>query len=306
MTIAHLDPHGTGVTDRYPVVLMELISRAFRSPMAPLCFRPFHPPFSLSFSFLLFPSRILAPVLFAAVPSVPVLGRTVSFPLRGSVILIWIRSSVYFDGPPDRGWSSMSGSASGPTNAEPLVLIVEDEPDLAELYAAWLQEHCDIRTAYDGEGALEQIDDDVDIVLLDRRMPGLSGDEVLGTIRAREVDCRVAMVTAVEPDFDIVELGFDDYLVKPVSGDELLDTVDQLLLRSTYDEQLQELFALASKKALLKSQKTEAELRASQEYARLEDRLAVLRAQIDDTVAELIDHDAYRRICRDISPSSYG
>jgi len=112
-------------------------------------------------------------------------------------------------------------------------------------------------------------------------------------------------VTAVEPDFDIVEMGFDDYLVKPVSGEDLLDTVDQLLLRSTYDEQLQELFALASKKALLKSQKTEAELRASEEYARLEDRLAVLRAQIDDTVAELIDHDAYRRICRDISPSSY-
>jgi DNA-binding response OmpR family regulator len=199
----------------------------------------------------------------------------------------------------------MSESPPSLKEEEPVVLIVEDEPDLADLYAAWLREHCDVRTAYDGSEALEQIDDEVDIVLLDRRMPGLSGDEVLDTIRDREVDSRVGMVTAVEPDFDIVEMGFDDYLVKPVSGEDLLDTVDQLLLRSTYDEQLQELFALASKKALLKSQKTEAELRASEEYARLEDRLAVLRAQIDDTVAELIDHDAYRRICRDISPSSY-
>jgi two-component system response regulator AdeR len=200
----------------------------------------------------------------------------------------------------------MSDPASPPPDdSDPVVLIVEDEPDLAELYSAWLSEHCTVRTAYDGESALEQIDDDVEIVLLDRRMPGISGDEVLDTIRERDIDSRVAMVTAVEPDFDIVEMGFDDYLVKPVSATELLDTVDQLLLRSTYDEQLQELFALASKKAILDSQKTEAELRASEEYARLEDRLAVLRAQTDDTVAELIDQDDYRRICHDISAESY-
>lgn len=197
----------------------------------------------------------------------------------------------------------MSADASGGED-DPVVLVVEDEPDLAELYSAWLDEQCRVRTAYDGTEALDSIDDAVEIVLLDRRMPGLSGDEVLGTIRDRDVDCQVAMVTAVEPDFDIVEMGFDDYLVKPVAGEDLLDTVDQLLLRSTYDEQLQELFAIASKKALLRSQKTEAELKASQEYARLEDRLAVLRAQTDDTVDELVDRDAYRRICRDLSVES--
>ena len=184
---------------------------------------------------------------------------------------------------------------------EPTVLIVEDEPDLANLYAAWLREACDVETAYNGSQALEAIDESVDIVLLDRRMPGLSGDEVLETIRDRDLDTRVAMVTAVEPDFDIIEMGFEDYLVKPVSKDDLLETIDQLLLRSTYDEQLQEFFALASKKALLDSQKTEAELRASEEYRRLEDRLAVMRAKVDDTISELSNHDAYRRVVRDIS-----
>jgi DNA-binding response OmpR family regulator len=187
------------------------------------------------------------------------------------------------------------------STTSPVVLIVEDEPDLADLYAAWLQDACTVRTAYDGSEALDQLDGGIDIVLLDRRMPGLSGDEVLETIRDRELDARVAMVTAVEPDFDIIQMGFDDYLVKPVSKEDLLETVDQLLLRSTYDEQIQEFFALASKKALLDSQKTEAELRASEEYARLEDRLAVLRAQIDDTIAELSDRDAYRRVCQDLS-----
>jgi DNA-binding response OmpR family regulator len=181
------------------------------------------------------------------------------------------------------------------------VLIVEDEPDLADLYSAWLRDYCTVQTAYNGSQALEAIDEDIDIVLLDRRMPGLSGDEVLDTLRSRGLDCRVAMVTAVEPDFDIIEMGFDDYLVKPVSNDDLIETVDQLLLRSAYDEQIQELFALASKKALLDSEKTEAELRASEEYARLVDRLAVLREEVDETIMQLSDQDAGERVFHDLS-----
>ncbi|USZ70468.1 response regulator transcription factor [Natronosalvus halobius] len=184
---------------------------------------------------------------------------------------------------------------------EPHVLIVEDEPDLATLYSAWLEDEVSVETAYDGTDALDAIDETVDIVLLDRRMPGLPGDTVLETIRQRDLDCRVAMVTAVEPDFDIIGLGFDDYLVKPVSKAELTSLIDQLLLRSSYDDQLQKFFALASKKALLDGQKTVAERRASQEYAVLEDRLAVLRATVDDTMMELLERDVYRRLCEDIS-----
>ncbi|WP_436343316.1 HalX domain-containing protein [Natronorubrum sp. FCH18a] len=186
----------------------------------------------------------------------------------------------------------------------PSVLIVEDEPDLADLYAAWLEESCEVETAYDGEAALDAIDGGIDIVLLDRRMPGLSGDRILTTIRERGLDCRVAMVTAVEPDFDIIGMGFDDYLVKPVSKGELTRIVEQLQLRSSYDEQLQEFFALASKKALLDAEKTEAERKSSQEYARLQDRLAVLRAQVNDTMKELLETDGYRQLCQDLSRDS--
>ncbi|TYT62216.1 response regulator transcription factor [Natrialba swarupiae] len=186
----------------------------------------------------------------------------------------------------------------------PSVLIAEDEPDLANLYTSRLEERYDVRTAYDGTEALEAIDGDIDVVLLDRRMPGLSGDLVLETIRERNLDCRVAMVTAIEPDFDIVEMGFDDYLVKPVSKPELIEVIDQLLLRSTYDEQLQEFFALASKKVLLDRQKTEAERKSSEEYARLEDRLAVLRVHLDETVADLLETDDSKQLCRDLTRES--
>lgn len=184
----------------------------------------------------------------------------------------------------------------------PTVLIVEDEPDLAELYAIWLDEHCRVETAYDGTEALDSIDEETDIVLLDRRMPGLSGDMVLDTIRERGLDCRVAMVTAVEPDFDIISMGFDDYVVKPVSKEELLTVIESLKLRSAYDDQLQELFSLAAKKAVLDKQKTDAELRANQEYASLEDRLAVLRVRVEDTLSELLERDEHRRLGQDIVP----
>ncbi|ELY72485.1 response regulator [Natrinema pallidum] len=186
----------------------------------------------------------------------------------------------------------------------PSVLIVEDEPDLADLYAAWLEDDCDVETVYDGNDALDAIDGSVDVVLLDRRMPGLSGDTVLDTIRERGLDCRVAMVTAVEPDFDIIRLGFDDYLVKPVSKGELVDIIDQLQLRASYNEKLQEFFALASKKALLDDQKTDAQRKSSQEYAELRDRLAVLRVQVNDTMQSLFEQDGYRQLCRDIAGES--
>lgn len=190
------------------------------------------------------------------------------------------------------------------TTEPPSVLIVEDEPDLANLYAAWLEEVCAVQTASDGTDALAAIDESIDIVLLDRLMPGLSGSTVLETIRDRDLECRVAMVTAVEPDFEIIEMGFDDYLIKPVSQDELVEVIDQLRLRSTYDEQLREFFALASKKALLDDQKSRAERRSSQEYAELEDRLAVLRVEVDDTMQELLAQDGYRQLCRDIMTAS--
>lgn len=186
----------------------------------------------------------------------------------------------------------------------PSVLIVEDEPDLADLYATWLEDVCSPTAVYDGSEALQAIDEDVDIVLLDRRMPGLSGDTVLETIRERDLDCRVAMVTAIEPDFDIVGMGFDDYLVKPVSEAELVETIEGLQLRAAYDDQLQEFFALASKKVLLDGEKSDAERKASQEYARLEDRLAVLRVRIDETVEEILEGDGYRQLCRDLGQES--
>ena len=65
------------------------------------------------------------------------------------------------------------------TSRDATVLVVDDEEAVADAYTAQLEGEYETRTAYSGKEALETVDDGVDIVLLDRRMPGRSGDEVL-------------------------------------------------------------------------------------------------------------------------------
>ena len=175
----------------------------------------------------------------------------------------------------------------------PEVLVVDDESRLADLFAAWLGSEWNVETAYDGEAALDLMAESVELVLLDRRMPGLSGDEVLERIREEGYDCRVIMVTAVDPDFDIIEMGFDDYLVKPVSKEDLLDIAEKMKTRSTYAAEVQEYYALTSKKALLESEKSERDLDEREEYQDLRDRVEELEDRVDDAMAGLSDHDDF-------------
>ena len=171
------------------------------------------------------------------------------------------------------------------------VLVVDDEPDVADAYAAQLKNDYAVSTAYSGQEALDTLDDGVDVVLLDRRMPGISGDEVLDHIRDRGLDCRVAMVTAVDPDFDIIDMPFDDYVIKPVSQDDLFKTIERLLTASEYESKLRTYYALSAKHATLLSNKPESELAESEEFADLEERMDELQNRLDETVSTFDDDD---------------
>jgi DNA-binding response OmpR family regulator len=186
-------------------------------------------------------------------------------------------------------------------DSAPVVLIVEDEPDVAETYNLWLADSYEVRLAEDGDEGLELLDDDVDVVLLDRMMPGLSGDEVLERIREGEYDCRVAMVTAVEPDFDIMEMGFDAYLNKPIRSDELHETVKSLLERSEYDDLLQEYYSLVEKQATLETTKSNAELAENEEFVRLEERIQRLRDELAGTFGGVEDDEKFIATLRDLN-----
>ena len=188
-------------------------------------------------------------------------------------------------------------------DTQPTVLVVEDERALVELYVRWLEDDYEVLTATGGEAALEQFSEAVDVVLLDRLMPGMSGDEVLDEIRAQGTNCKVTMVTAVEPDFDVISMGFDDYLTKPVEREELLETIDRLLSRAEFDDIEQELYALSSKQAALQASKPKEELEENDEFAELQARIDELRLELDTTLPEMND-DEFVAMVRDIEADS--
>jgi two-component system response regulator AdeR len=171
-------------------------------------------------------------------------------------------------------------------DGDPTVLIVEDEDRVAELYTKILSRNYNVLRASTGGEALMQLDETVDVVLLDRRMPGMSGDEALEQIRAQDVDVRVAMVSAVEPDFDVIDMGFDDYLVKPTENQVLEETVERLLALEEYADLYRELSSKSVKQNILEVEKSRAKLEESAEYQHITDRIEELEAKLDEIDSE--------------------
>ena len=82
----------------------------------------------------------------------------------------------------------------------PTVLFVDDESDLLEVYEALYGDDYEVLTATGGEEALRKFDEDIDFALLDRRMPEMSGDELIDAIRDAGYETPVGMLSAVDAD----------------------------------------------------------------------------------------------------------
>jgi len=179
------------------------------------------------------------------------------------------------------------------------VLVVDDEQDVADIYGLQLSERYTVETVYGGQAAIDAVDETVDVMLLDRRMPDLSGNEVLEQVRADGYDCRVIMVTAVDPQFDIIEMPFDDYLCKPVDKETLLEAIEQQLTAKEYDEAVSQLFRATSKLTVLESELNSEELDRSSEYQRLKAMSTEMRTEAESLMADLDDFEsAFKAIDR--------
>ncbi|NYH76806.1 DNA-binding response OmpR family regulator [Actinopolyspora biskrensis] len=118
------------------------------------------------------------------------------------------------------------------------ILVVEDEQPLADAIARGLRrEGLAVDIAYDGpDGQEKAMVTRYDVIVLDRDLPQLSGDELCGEIVASEALTRVLMLTAsgsVEDRVEGLSLGADDYLAKPFAFNELVARVRALGRRST-------------------------------------------------------------------------
>jgi len=173
-------------------------------------------------------------------------------------------------------------------------LVVDDEQEVADAYALRLRGYCEVETAYRGEEALSIIDESpVDIVLLDRHMPGMSGDDVLAELDERGFYGRVVMVTAVDPGVEVLEMPFDDYLCKPVDREDVHAVIDQQRKILAY-ETLGEFFSVEAKRAVLEAEMSSDKLHEHEGYAGIAEKVEHLerrtrRLLTDDGILDQFD-----------------
>ena len=117
------------------------------------------------------------------------------------------------------------------------ILIVEDEPSIAEVVSVYLRRAgYEVRVVGDGLAALAELERrQPDLIILDLMLPKLGGHEVTRRVRARG-DTPIIMLTARKSEVDRIaglEMGADDYVVKPFSAQELVSRVRAVLRRAS-------------------------------------------------------------------------
>jgi DNA-binding NtrC family response regulator len=128
-----------------------------------------------------------------------------------------------------------AAAAPLPGRVRPVVLIVDDDSGMRESFRLILEEEYELVEAEDGQGALEAARrSQLDLVLLDVRLPDMDGLAVLERLKALDPDLEVILITAVKNVRSAVtamKLGAFDYLTKPFEDDEVLAVVHRALER---------------------------------------------------------------------------
>ncbi|ELZ27082.1 response regulator receiver protein [Halogeometricum pallidum JCM 14848] len=110
------------------------------------------------------------------------------------------------------------------------VLLADDDEEFRETLVIWLasEEGWYVREAADGEDVLSKIDESVDVLVLDRRMPNLSGPEVIDRIDETEFDGDVFVLSAYEADEHLNGDGdrITAYITKPIRREEFLERLE--------------------------------------------------------------------------------
>ena len=122
-------------------------------------------------------------------------------------------------------------------------MIIEDDPEIRGIVKTLLSnEGFSVEEADDGRAALERVFlMKPDLILVDLKLPGLDGAEVCKRIRAGRMDTPIIVLSAAKDEFDkvlLLELGADDYVVKPFGARELLARIKAVLRRSSADSRM--------------------------------------------------------------------
>ncbi len=171
--------------------------------------------------------------------------------------------------------------------ASPRVLVVTDIQHIAETYAQSLQRQHVVDTATSIEEALEVIDGDHDVVVLNRQLSQNADVGVVDELQKRGDDCQVVLVFDDEPEASVLELGCTDYLVTPVDGQELSETVGRVVRIGEYVDRRRELGSKKLTRNVMEVEQTESELADNDAYQELNAEIDRLESEIDEIEAEL-------------------
>lgn len=150
--------------------------------------------------------------------------------------------------------------ASKYSDSENHILIVEQDMDQALLYQNWL-EGFETETCHPGD-IFDNIND-VSLVVIDRDIER-SLDLILN--RLEDMNIPVIMATGVEPGLDVIDLNIQNYLLKPITREELHEAVDKALKLANASEDEKKLEALKSKRDTVKKRYSEEDLENNEKY----------------------------------------
>ncbi len=127
-------------------------------------------------------------------------------------------------------------------DVRPVILVVDDEPGVRESFRAILKDRYEVLEAEDGPSSLELVGSHpVNLVLLDVRLPGMEGIQVLERVKTIDEGIEVIMVTAVKTIRTAVEairLGAYDYITKPFEVEEILSAVNRVLEKQALEREV--------------------------------------------------------------------
>ena len=176
-----------------------------------------------------------------------------------------------------------------PTDAT--VLLIEGDDERASKYHRWLNDYT-VEAASGPEDALERIDDDIDVVLLDGSLAETDHGELLGRIRARHVDSQIGLLSGQNAGSNVLRLDFDEYVPRPVNREELRATVERLDDRKAVMEVVEKYLTLVAQKRSLEARRDSADLAADERYRELTGELAGRRQQITTLLSQLAGSDS--------------
>jgi DNA-binding response OmpR family regulator len=165
------------------------------------------------------------------------------------------------------------------------VMVVDDEERMAKCYKLFIQDTYDAFIAIGGQAAVDKLTREVDVVLLDRRMPEMHGHEVLEHISQGDYNCRVIIISALDPDMDIIEYDFSKYLTKPVVKEELLNAIEQVRMLDRYENLLTEYYQTVEKFSIMKSEFDTFTLEESEEFQAIKQNISQTQEEIDDVLS---------------------